>query len=398
MTLKNITFVHPTTGATLTAELMDSLTVNEVILALVQENFIDKPDNDHQYVFGIVGIGKLENNDTFIGVPDNSYVNIVCSDVAGGGPDEVEAKTESILSPVEFTVIVPEYVNYAETSIVNLLVYEDNCKDIVEKILADNAATKEIPIGRSQLSLYSKVSVVMSAEGIEIENNIKENCWGGGYLRFTFLIRVLEGYRKVNIPVSLDIYIDDVIAAQLDFLLPVDNEKAQTVPVNRKDIMSAFMSYASQDRNKVISIMQGMKKVRPEMDIFFDIDGLRSGENWQLSLQKEIDNRDYLFLCWSSYAKKSYWVDKEWRYAYQSKGDQAIEPIPLENPTLCPPPVELSHKHFNDKYIMFVSPNDQYKRLEEKLQRLKILYEKQLISSDEYQLYKTDVLQTLMNN
>lgn len=71
-----------------------------------------------------------------------------------------------------------------------------------------------------------------------------------------------------------------------------------------------------------------MRKARPDIDIFFDVDSLRSGDDWEQALWREIDKRDVLFLCWSEYARESKWVDAEWRYAYKSKGPEYIEPVP----------------------------------------------------------------------
>ncbi|MCD8006634.1 MAG: toll/interleukin-1 receptor domain-containing protein [Oscillospiraceae bacterium] len=98
---------------------------------------------------------------------------------------------------------------------------------------------------------------------------------------------------------------------------------------------------------------QGMKIDRPDMDIFFDVDSLRSGEDWETTLYREIDRRDILCLCWSEYARESKWVDTEWRYALSNKGLDGIEPVPLVFPEVCPPPEELKSKHFNDKALLY---------------------------------------------
>jgi hypothetical protein len=95
-------------------------------------------------------------------------------------------------------------------------------------------------------------------------------------------------------------------------------------------------------------IVQGLRKARPDLQVFFDVETLRSGEQWENELRKNIDSSDIFFLCWSNSAKESKWVDYEWRYAYNYKGIDFIEPIPLETPTDCQPPEELSSKHFND--------------------------------------------------
>ena len=115
------------------------------------------------------------------------------------------------------------------------------------------------------------------------------------------------------------------------------------------------MSFASQDRQRVARIIQGMRKARPDIDIFFDVDSLRSGDDWKQALWREIDKRDVLFLCWSEYARESKWVDAEWRYAYKSKGPEYIEPVPIDPPSKCPPPEELAKKHFNDNLLYIIN-------------------------------------------
>ena len=62
------------------------------------------------------------------------------------------------------------------------------------------------------------------------------------------------------------------------------------------------------------AIIQGMKKARPDLDVFFDVDSLRNGDDWERDLHEEIERRDVLFLCWSHFARESKWVmNAEWR-------------------------------------------------------------------------------------
>lgn len=138
-----------------------------------------------------------------------------------------------------------------------------------------------------------------------------------------------------------------------------ERKPKRNVTVTREDVVSAFVSYASQDRSRVAAIIQGMKKARPDMDIFFDIESLRSGQKWEEALKSEISNRDILFLCWSKFARDSKWVDMEWRYALESKGEDCIEPIPIDSPDVCPPPVELQQKHFNDRMLYIIKATAQ---------------------------------------
>ena len=169
---------------------------------------------------------------------------------------------------------------------------------------------------------------------------------------FEFAVKIPGDFAEEQILFNASVYINDVIATKLKLIVDCTGKKK--LSVNRADVSSAFVSYASEDRNRVAAIIQGMRKARPDLDIFFDVENLRSGQNWQETLKDEIAERDVLFLCWSNFAKTSKWVEMEWRYALESKGEECIEPIPIESPDVCPPPAELHQKHFNDKMLYII--------------------------------------------
>lgn len=77
-------------------------------------------------------------------------------------------------------------------------------------------------------------------------------------------------------------------------------------------------------------------------------------------LHKEIINRDIFFLCWSLYAKKSKNVEDEWKYALDKKGLDYIEPVPIDPPSICPPPEELNTKHFNERLLFIIRDSEGY--------------------------------------
>lgn len=178
--------------------------------------------------------------------------------------------------------------------------------------------------------------------------------WQGSYLNFSFSIYLPDSYPKQQVLFVAKIFINGVIATRLTFIARCSSSSEQKINVNRQDVQTAFISYASEDRNKVLTIVQGMQKARPDMDLFIDVENLRSGEKWKEVLYREIEKRDTLFLCWSHYAKCSIWVDREWRYAYKQKGIDGIEPMPLEPPEKCPPPGELNEKHWNDRLLYLI--------------------------------------------
>ena len=97
-----------------------------------------------------------------------------------------------------------------------------------------------------------------------------------------------------------------------------------------------------------------MLKAVPDLDVFLDVLSLRSGEDWAQALVRTIPASDVFYLFWSEHAKRSEWVEREWRCALEIRGLDFIDPVPLVSPELVPPPAELAAKHFNDWVLAFM--------------------------------------------
>ena len=267
-----------------------------------------------------------------------------------------EERTRAEISKVYFSAVAPRTFKKNEYTMVHLAMYEKEFRNIVDEIKADyDTDVKETKSGALKVTEEDAVRVVLSSPDAEIEDNEEVQIWQGEYLIFDFAVKLPADFAGKQILFTAAVYINDTIATKLKFLAKISSWRQQKIRTDREDILSAFVSYASQDRNRVARIIQGMRKARPDMDIFFDVENLRSGESWQNALRSEIDRRDILFLCWSHFARQSKWVDTEWRYALSQKGEDCIEPIPLESPSVCPPPEELSRKHFNDKMLFIIN-------------------------------------------
>lgn len=114
----------------------------------------------------------------------------------------------------------------------------------------------------------------------------------------------------------------------------------------------AFVSYASEDRAKVWPRVQMLSRVG--VRFFQDVLDLEPGVRWERELFRHIDNSDVFYLFWSSAAKSSPWVAKEWKYAIEKHGDEVVQPVVIEGPPIPEPPPELAHVHFNDKFLYFI--------------------------------------------
>ena len=257
---------------------------------------------------------------------------------------------------VQFSAVAPKVLIRGEYSIINIIMYEESCRHIVDELIKTmDEPVFETRTGVLKVTEGAEVKIILNSPDLPIEDNTETGIWQGEYLEFSFSPQIPTDYKKRQILFTAFVYINDVIASRLKFIVKCSSLLEQKIQVSRSDVLSAFVSYASQDRNRVAAIIQGMKKARPDLDVFFDVDSLRSGDDWEQTLHDEIERRDVLFLCWSHFARESKWVNKEWRYAFEKKGIESIEPVPIEPPDICPPPEELRKKHFNDKLLYIIN-------------------------------------------
>ena len=276
------------------------------------------------------------------------------------GTKTVIDKTLVQLDKVFFSAVAPKSIVKGEYAIIDIYMYEEDFRSVVEEAIANaENEVRETKSGIMRAGKKSNIKVVLTSPDLTIDDNTEEQVWLGEYLDFSFAVELPDDFQKKQILFMAAVYINDVIATRLKFIAKCMVSAEQKLEVNREDVLSAFVSYASQDRKRVAMIIQGMKKARPDMDVFFDVESLRSGDDWESALWHEIDKRDVLFLCWSKSARDSQWVDAEWRYALKQKGSECIEPVPIDPPEVCPPPIELNKKHFNDK-LLYIINNSEY--------------------------------------
>ncbi len=260
------------------------------------------------------------------------------------------------IDKLRVSAISPRKFVAGEYAMIKLVLYEHEYREYVEEVIETmDVAVTETKSGVLSVQNGAKIKIVLSSQDVKIDDNTEECCWNGEYAIMFFSVFLPENYSKRQILFKASIYVNGVIASSLKFIANCMSGNHQELKIQRKDILSAFISYASQDRNKVATMIHGMKKARPEMSVFFDVNSIRSGENWENAIKKEIEQSDTLFLCWSNNARISEWVEREWKYSLLHKGIDSIEPIPLEHPESCPPPIELAEKHFNDSILYIIN-------------------------------------------
>jgi hypothetical protein len=177
--------------------------------------------------------------------------------------------------------------------------------------------------------------------------------WEGESTCVSFVVTLPELTREARSCGTACIYANGIQIAKIPFLLAPEAARDNMLQATVVPHRTAFASYASDDRDAVLGRIQGIHKVAPELEIFLDVLSLRSGQNWEQELWRVIPASDIFYLFWSAHARKSEWVDREWRCALRERGIGFIDPIPLQPPEESPPPTELSSLHFNDWTLAF---------------------------------------------
>ncbi len=174
--------------------------------------------------------------------------------------------------------------------------------------------------------------------------------WEGEIGNATFAVKVpvdAEDGTRVGLA-TIHMYGLEIAKIYFDIQVGQFTGEVDNLPIREYVHRRAFASYASLDRKDVLGRIQMAKKIKPDLDIFVDVLSLRSGQLWEQKLYKFIQESDTFYLFWSDHARKSEWVEKEWRYALQTKGITFINPVILCSLEEVPPPQELKMLHFND--------------------------------------------------
>lgn len=236
----------------------------------------------------------------------------------------------------------------------------DELAALTDKKLRNQARanlTKEIEQG-------SELTFELLLAGMIIDEPIQKHQWNGDVVEVPFVVAVPENLTPGTKFGKVIISQNGVPVGRLLFKLAVTDPQGPAIApsLSRSDetykrYENAFISYASEDRPKVLIRVSMLDAAR--IKYFMDMLSLDPGERWKRGLYKHIDNCDVVFLFWSKAARASNWVEKEVLYALDRRGgdDSAppdIIPIIIEGPPPEPPPPALSFLHFNDKFLYLI--------------------------------------------
>jgi tetratricopeptide (TPR) repeat protein len=266
-----------------------------------------------------------------------------------------EAPTRRI-DKVHFSVASPPGAQLGQKIIIDIWAHlEQQRAEVNNRVQQARIPTEAPPVirpkGPFKIERGTILFVRLKFQDLIVEPDEDVILWEGEIGNASFVVSVPAEISKGMRIGSVSVHCEGGFQiARIPLQLLIADEVVHSEPIEQTlhRVRKAFVSYARNDLDEVLSRIQGMQKIMPDLDVFLDVVKLRSGEDWEKRLWNVIPESDVFYLFWSAAAKESIWVEKEWRCALSSRGVDFIDPVPLVSPEEVPPPEELSKMHFND--------------------------------------------------
>lgn len=207
------------------------------------------------------------------------------------------------------------------------------------------------------------LAVHLSLPGFKLTANWERLTWVGSTVSVSFA--AVAPMYPPGASGTVTLWRNGVPVGHVRFLIRVDAGRSvdRPQPVGRAvPYRKVFISYATEDRDRVLDRVQGILRYDPDVDLFMDILKTDPGERWERNLYRKIDECELFLLGWSAAARRSVWVRKELRHALarqQAGGGEdappAIRPLLLDGPPPPEPWDEMRPLHINDPLLYFHS-------------------------------------------
>jgi hypothetical protein len=269
--------------------------------------------------------------------------------------EPVRASSTAEPEPVRLGASAPSQVVQGSEFSVRFVAYPPGDETEVARLLTELSARSEhrLNVHECQWQRGTVVTVRVSARQVEITPSEQTFTWDGRRALLDFDATVANDATEGVVVLKLDVAVDGIVIARLRLDLAIvraaDTARPPLATVASEPARSAFASYSSKDRERVLDRLAAVR-IATGLDVFLDCLSLNPGEQWKPRLEREIKGRDLFLLFWSSESATSPWVEWEWRTALTEKGRDAMQVHPLA--TGVKPPQELKDLHFGDVYML----------------------------------------------
>lgn len=273
---------------------------------------------------------------------------------------EFEDKVQQHRDQVDCTVYAPPDIHAGTARMIQVYAHRpedaDGARKMAQEFDLDTGRRGVTSLG-TQIAQGSVLRFELEVPGISIEEPVQQLVWMGRTGSVQYLLHVPKSLELGDLICKLSVCQESVPIGRILFKISVLASKnstgADSAFIGQANRYSqAFISYASKDRAEVLRRVQMLQSVG--IRYYQDLFDMTPGAHWEQELYRHIDESDIMFLFWSSAAKTSDWVQKEWQYGLAKKGEDYIRPVIIEGPPIPEPPPELQHIHFGDKLLYFL--------------------------------------------
>jgi|CXWL01.1.fsa_nt_gi hypothetical protein len=212
----------------------------------------------------------------------------------------------------------------------------------------ETTAKPSTPIARG-----TELTIAPSCEGVTFNPERVSFKWMEDFHRADFRFKADKSLSGDAAKGNIDIYAGPLIIGTLKFAMLFNEEKSQSIPDHEEHAKlygkdDVFISYSRKDSE----IARTFKTVLEStgLDVFLDVDDIRSGQLWEKELKRRIEQAKIFQIFWSPNYSQSENCKQEWEYALkQNKDEGYIRPVFWQKPLSPNPPEELNK--FNFKYV-----------------------------------------------
>ena len=282
--------------------------------------------------------------------------------------DNQDARPAAGREPLEFAVSHPIQFSMGVPFIVDAFIYRQNDRRLAVLRAAElspendrfRSSGSAEAVGGTKLRVTPRLPWSTEPVARTVD-------WSGTLSNVSFRVITPKYATSKTVQGSCGISVDGLTIGQTHFELQLSNgDHSHPRQLSRAAVIkSAFASYANRDRRRVLARIQGVEQLG--VSVFADVNGLRGREQSKKQIFQVIDSSDVLYLFWSKHAKRSTWIEQEWRYGMEKKGRGFIDLVPLVDPNKAPPPLELADQRLFRSWIATNSDDGKSLSLWEKI-------------------------------
>jgi TIR domain len=283
---------------------------------------------------------------------------------ANGGSPPPATKSEEVgveqSEPVLLGVAAPRQAAPGSSFNVRFVAYVAAAKQLAEHHLkdlgdaGDRMVTDISPDRQARWRVGAPITVRLTGEHVRFTPVERSFEWNGRENLVSFAVTVDADAPRTKLQLCFHVLLDGLEIAFIPVGLAVGDDSTETGmhETTAHAPSSAFASYSSKDAELVTRSLSTLAHWAPTLDIFQDCLDLTPNEAFKPQLEVQIVKRDVFLLFWSRHARDSKWVLWEFETARAKRGMDAILPMPLEDPTLAPPPPGFEDKHLRDRFMI----------------------------------------------